>query len=63
MNNFELLKMVIALMVLINPLGAIPIFISLTPGATQEERKKIAKTSFSSSDENCPSGESAIIEM
>ncbi len=46
MNNFELFKMVIALMVLINPLGAIPIFISLTPGATQEERKKIAKTSF-----------------
>ncbi len=46
MNNFELFKMVIALMVLINPLGAIPIFISLTPGATQDERKKIAKTSF-----------------
>ncbi len=42
----EILKIVLALLVLMNPLGAIPIFISLTPGASLQERKKIAKTSY-----------------
>lgn len=37
-------KTLVALLVLVNPLGAIPIFISLTPNNTQAERNKIAKT-------------------
>ncbi|QOD84033.1 MarC family protein [Chromobacterium haemolyticum] len=40
----EIAKIFIALLVLVNPLGAIPIFISLTPTSNQLERKKIAKT-------------------
>lgn len=42
--DLSISKTLIALLVLVNPLGAIPIFISLTPGSTQAERKKIAKT-------------------
>ncbi|WP_434779360.1 MarC family protein [Neisseria sp. Ec49-e6-T10] len=42
----EIIKIMIALLVLMNPLGAISLFIGLTPGYSQEERKKIAKTSF-----------------
>ncbi|MCW3479160.1 NAAT family transporter [Neisseriaceae bacterium JH1-16] len=42
--DLEIAKIFIALLVLVNPLGAIPIFISLTPTADQAERKKIAKT-------------------
>jgi multiple antibiotic resistance protein len=41
--GFEVSKTFMALLVLINPLSAIPIFISLTPNSTQAERKKIAK--------------------
>ncbi|MCD4487107.1 NAAT family transporter [Chromobacterium vaccinii] len=42
--EIEIAKIFIALLVLVNPLGAIPIFISLTPNAGLEERRKIAKT-------------------
>ncbi|OWY38396.1 hypothetical protein CEK28_12195 [Xenophilus sp. AP218F] len=42
--EIEIAKIFVALLVLVNPLGAIPIFISLTPHATHEERQKIAKT-------------------
>ncbi len=42
--ELEIAKIFIALLVLVNPLGAIPIFISLTPNANQLERKRIAKT-------------------
>lgn len=41
--ELEVSKIFMALLVLINPLSAIPIFISLTPHASQNERKKIAK--------------------
>ncbi|KZE27249.1 multiple antibiotic resistance protein [Crenobacter luteus] len=40
----DIAKIVIALLVLVNPLGAVPLFISLTPTSGQAERKKIAKT-------------------
>lgn len=42
--EFEIVKIVIALLVLVNPLGAIPLFISLTHDYSQKERKAIAKT-------------------
>ena len=42
--ELEIIKIFTALLVLVNPLGAIPIFISLTPNASQSERKSIAKT-------------------
>ena len=42
--EFEIAKIVIALLVLVNPLGAIPLFISLTHDYSQTERKAIAKT-------------------
>lgn len=41
--ELEVSKIFMALLVLINPLSAIPIFISLTPHSSQAERKKIAK--------------------
>lgn len=41
--ELEVSKIFMALLVLINPLSAIPIFISLTPHSSQVERKKIAK--------------------
>lgn len=41
--ELEISKIFMALLVLINPLSAIPIFISLTPHSSQAERKKIAK--------------------
>jgi multiple antibiotic resistance protein len=41
--ELEVSKTFMALLVLINPLSAIPIFISLTPHSSQAERKKIAK--------------------
>jgi len=41
--ELEVSKIFMALLVLINPLSAIPIFISLTPHCSQTERKKIAK--------------------
>ncbi|MBP9528562.1 MAG: hypothetical protein KBE71_09450, partial [Laribacter sp.] len=40
----EVFKIFIALLVLVNPIGAIPIFISLTPNSTAEERQRIALT-------------------
>ncbi|CUA82233.1 MULTISPECIES: MarC family protein [Gulbenkiania] len=43
--ELEIAKIFISLLVLVNPLGAIPIFISLTPRSSQAERKRIAKTS------------------
>lgn len=43
--ELEVSKIFMALLVLINPLSAIPIFISLTPHSSQVERKKIAKIS------------------
>ena len=41
--ELEVSKIFMALLVLINPLSAIPIFISLTPHSSQAERQKIAK--------------------
>jgi multiple antibiotic resistance protein len=41
--ELEVSKIFMALLVLINPLSAIPIFISLTPHSSQPERKRIAK--------------------
>ena len=40
----DAIKIFIALLVLVNPIGAIPIFISLTPDASAKERRRIAKT-------------------
>ena len=40
----DAVKIFIALLVLVNPSGAIPIFIGLTPDASAQERKRIAKT-------------------
>ncbi len=40
----EILKTFIALLVLVNPINAIPIFIGLTPHASDQERQKIAAT-------------------
>jgi multiple antibiotic resistance protein len=42
--KLEIAKIVIALLVLVNPLGAVPLFISLTPNYSNQERKVIAKT-------------------
>jgi multiple antibiotic resistance protein len=42
--KLEIAKIVIALLVLVNPLGAVPLFISLTPNYSQRERKAVAKT-------------------
>lgn len=41
----DYVKIFVALLAIINPLGAIPIFITLTPHETREGRWKIAKTS------------------
>ena len=41
----DYVKYFVALLAIINPLGAIPIFITLTPGEDMKARKKIAKTS------------------
>jgi len=41
----EYVKILVALLAVINPVGAIPIFITLTPGEDREARQKIAKTS------------------
>lgn len=41
----EYIKIFVALLAVINPLGAIPIFITLTPGEGKEARQKIAKIS------------------
>ena len=40
----DAVKIFISLLVLVNPIGAIPIFIGLTPDASAQERKRIAKT-------------------
>ncbi|HJU49438.1 MAG TPA: MarC family protein, partial [Pseudogulbenkiania sp.] len=48
MKELEIAKIFISLLVLVNPLGAIPLFISLTPNASQLERRKIAKISSTS---------------
>jgi len=42
--TMDAVKIFIALLVLVNPIGAIPIFIGLTPDASAQERKRIAKT-------------------
>lgn len=42
--KLEIAKIVIALLVLVNPLGAVPLFISLTPNYSRRERKAVAKT-------------------
>lgn len=42
--ELEISKIFMALLVLVNPLSAVPIFISLTPRSPHAERKKIAKT-------------------
>jgi len=44
-DTTEFIKIFVALIAVINPLGAIPIFITLTPGEDRESRRKIAKTS------------------
>ena len=41
----EYVKIFVALLAVINPLGAIPIFITLTPGEGRKARQKIAKIS------------------
>ena len=41
----EYVKIFVALLAVINPLGAIPIFITLTPNEDMESRQKIARTS------------------
>lgn len=43
--ELEIVKIYIALLVLVNPIGAIPIFIGLTSGTSHLEQKKIAKIS------------------
>ena len=40
----EIFKILIALLVLVNPLGAMPIFLGLTPYQNSAERRRIAKT-------------------
>ncbi len=40
----EYTKMVIGLLAIVNPIGAIPIFISLTTGFQQSDRKVVSKT-------------------
>ncbi len=42
--SVEIFKILIALLVLVNPLGAMPIFLSLTPYQNSSERRRIAKT-------------------
>lgn len=42
--KLEIAKIVISLLVLVNPLGAVPLFISLTPNYNDKDRKVIAKT-------------------
>lgn len=44
MEHLQVFKIIIALMVLINPLSAAPIFLSLTPYNSARERRKIAQT-------------------
>lgn len=44
MEHIQIFKIIIALMVLINPLSAAPIFLSLTPYNSARERRKIAQT-------------------
>ncbi len=39
----EYTKLLIALLAIVNPLGAVPIFVALTSGANEVERKKIAR--------------------
>lgn len=40
----DIVKVFIALLVLVNPVGAMPVFVSLTPNASDEERRHIAQT-------------------
>lgn len=44
MEHLQIFKIIIALMVLVNPLSAAPIFLSLTPYNSARERRKIAQT-------------------
>ncbi len=39
----EYTKLLITLLAIVNPLGAVPIFVALTSGSSETERKKIAK--------------------
>ena len=41
-------KLFLALLALVNPLGAVPIFISLTQGMTRDERRKTVFTAATS---------------
>jgi multiple antibiotic resistance protein len=41
-------KLFLALLALVNPLGAVPIFISLTHGMSREERRKTVFTAATS---------------
>ena len=38
----EYTKILIGLLAIVNPVGAVPIFVSLTMGVTEQERKRIA---------------------
>jgi multiple antibiotic resistance protein len=40
----EYTKMLIGLIAILNPVGAVPIFLSLTSGLTERERKKVSRT-------------------
>lgn len=42
--NPEIIKILIALLVLVNPISAVPMFLSLTHDNTRSERQKIART-------------------
>jgi multiple antibiotic resistance protein len=41
---FELLKAIVALFIIVDPLGNVPIFIGLTENVSREQRKKTFQT-------------------
>ncbi len=41
----EYVKIVVSILAIVNPLGAIPVFVNLTAGSAREERKSIARIS------------------
>jgi multiple antibiotic resistance protein len=43
MHSFDLVKSFVTLLALVNPLGALPFFISFTHGDSREERRRIAR--------------------
>ncbi len=43
MHSFDIIKMFLALLALVNPIGAIPFFISFTQGDTREQRARVVR--------------------